>query len=216
MAHGSHHIIPVRTLSIVFGALVALTFITVITSRLDLGPLNVPLALAIAGFKAIVVAAVFMALKYDNPVNMVVVSLGVTFAVIFMAITLSDTALRGALGILPSGHIPFEVETAAHSEPAEEAVPVAPSPPRTGQELYDTYCGTCHSLDGTVLPGPTFQGLGSLRTREEIMQSVLDPDTILVEGFPGLLMLSMLNALNFYTSTSDEELEALVTFIQAQ
>ena len=73
----SHHIIPVRTLAIVFAILVALTIVTVITARMDFGVLNVPLALAIAGSKAVLVAAIFMALKYDNQVNVLILSLGV-------------------------------------------------------------------------------------------------------------------------------------------
>jgi len=98
MAH-SHHIIPLRTLSIVFAALLFLTVITVITARIDLGVLNVPLALTIAGTKAILVVLIFMALKYDNKVNMLAVILGVIFVVVFLVLTLADTEFRGSLGI---------------------------------------------------------------------------------------------------------------------
>ncbi len=98
MAHG-HHIIPLRTLSMVFGALLFLTVITVITAQIDLGLLNIPLALAIAGAKAILVVFVFMALKYDNRVNLLTVVLGVVFVVVFLVLTLADTEFRGSLGI---------------------------------------------------------------------------------------------------------------------
>lgn len=103
MAHGHHHIIPLRTLALVFGALLLLTVITVITAQVDLGILNIPLALAIAGSKAILVIFIFMALKYDNPVNMLTVVLGVVFVVVFLALTLADTEFRGSMGITEPG-----------------------------------------------------------------------------------------------------------------
>ncbi len=222
MAHGSHHIVPIRTLAIVFGVLVALTFITVVLSQVDLGPLNVPLAVAIAGCKAIVVAAVFMALKYDNPVNMVVVSLGIIFAIVFLAITLTDTALRGAFGIQERGYIPFEVEAAVHeldenaAEPAEDISEQDLAPAQTGEEIYSKYCKSCHTLDGSIGAGPTFQGIGQARTREQIVLSIRDPEAELVEGFPSQVMATTLSVLGFNDGVSDAEFAALVTFLEAQ
>lgn len=97
MSHAGHHITPVRSLVIVFGALVFLTVITVISSRWDLGALNVPLALSIAILKATLVVTVFMALRTDTRVNALVLSLGVLFVSIFLIFTLFDTAFRGDL-----------------------------------------------------------------------------------------------------------------------
>ncbi len=114
----AHHIIPVRVLAIVFGVLIALTVITVITARLDLGALNVPLALAIAASKAALVVAVFMALRYDNRVNALVFFIGSIFVLVFLALTLSDTALRGALGMVDAGVIADEVPLSV-SAPSE-------------------------------------------------------------------------------------------------
>ena len=223
MARGSHHIIPVRTLAIVIGVLVALTVVTVVTAQFDLGALNVPLALAIAGTKALVVAAIFMGLKYDNPVNFVVITLGVIFAVVFLTITLSDTAFRGALDIQPRGYIPYEVEDthtgdehATESEVVDTTAVAAPAPARAAVALYEQYCITCHSLDGSALAGPTFEGLGALRSRDEIAESIRDPDATLTEGFPGLVMVATLNAFQFYEGLTDEEFESLVDFVQAQ
>lgn len=94
--HHGHHIVPLKTLSIVFGALVALTIITVLTAKyLDLGVFNVPLALAIAGTKALLVITIFMALKWDNPMNALVFSVGTLFVVVFLVFTLFDTSFRG-------------------------------------------------------------------------------------------------------------------------
>lgn len=101
MAHSSashgHHITPMKTLLGVISALVFLTIITVVTSRIDLGVFNVPLALAIAFTKATLVVMIFMGLKYDNKVNTLVLSIGSIFVVVFLAFTLFDTAFRGDL-----------------------------------------------------------------------------------------------------------------------
>ena len=97
--HHGHHIIPFGLLMKVFGGLVFLTIITVLTAtQLDLGVLNVPLALAIAGTKAALVITFFMALKYDNRVNTLVFVVGCIFVCVFLVFTLFDTAFRGDMG----------------------------------------------------------------------------------------------------------------------
>lgn len=93
-AHG-HHIIPIPTLLKVFGTLVALTAITVGLSPFDLGMFEIPVALGLASAKATLVVMIFMALKYDNPVNMLTFSVGVLFVAVFLIFTLLDTAFRG-------------------------------------------------------------------------------------------------------------------------
>jgi len=102
MAHHGHHITPKKTLILVISALGFLTVLTVATSRLDLGGFNVPLAMAIAGTKAFLVLAFFMALKYDNKVNTLIFSIGLIFAVVFLVFTLFDTAFRGDLSNVDS------------------------------------------------------------------------------------------------------------------
>ncbi|MFO8233737.1 MAG: cytochrome C oxidase subunit IV family protein [Longimonas sp.] len=93
-AHG-HHIIPISTLMTVFIALLALTGITVGLSPFDLGMFEIPVALGLATAKATLVVMIFMALKYDNPVNTLTFSVGVLFVAVFLAFTLLDTAFRG-------------------------------------------------------------------------------------------------------------------------
>ena len=99
--HG-HHIVPLKTLLTVFGGLITLTVITVLTAQIDLGSLNVPLALAIAITKATLVVMFFMALKYDRPVNTLVFSIGILFVLIFLTFTWFDTGFRGDLGNVDS------------------------------------------------------------------------------------------------------------------
>ncbi len=93
-AHG-HHIIPIPTLLKVFAALLVLTGLTVGLSPLNLGAFEIPVALGLASAKATLVVMIFMALKYDNPVNALTFSVGVLFVAIFLTFTLLDTAFRG-------------------------------------------------------------------------------------------------------------------------
>ncbi|MFT5514312.1 MAG: cytochrome c oxidase subunit 4 [Rhodothermales bacterium] len=115
-------------LATVFGSLIFLTIITVATSRLDLGPLNVPLAMLIASVKAALVVGFFMALKYDNRVNALVFAVGILFVVVFLSFTLLDTTLRGDLPNTTKGTI-MEMEAALDdgSDPGS-----APSPDAGG------------------------------------------------------------------------------------
>ncbi|MBO6574929.1 MAG: cytochrome C oxidase subunit IV family protein [Rhodothermales bacterium] len=128
MAHG-HHISSTRLLVTVFGALVFLTIITVITSRMDLGALDVPVALAIASLKAALVVGYFMMLKYDNRVNALVFAVGSLFVVVFLVFTLLDTTTRGDLPNTVEGTIMEEqrdleaLEARAADVPAADAQP---------------------------------------------------------------------------------------------
>lgn len=93
-----HHVLPKDTLFKVFGGLIVLTILTVAVAYVPLGPLNVPVAIAIAAAKASLVVLFFMALKYDNPVNALTFTIGIIMVVVFITFTLFDTAFRGDLG----------------------------------------------------------------------------------------------------------------------
>lgn len=128
--HHGHHIIPIRTLLMVFGALVFLTIVTVATAKgLDLGPLNVPLAIVIAVAKAALVVMFFMALKYDNRVNLLTFTVGTIFVLVFLIFTWFDTGFRGDLGNVDPrtiDDIEREEEALRAREPAPEQLRVAP------------------------------------------------------------------------------------------
>ncbi len=100
--HGAHgeqdpladyhpHVVPVSVLLTVFGILLFLTFITVAVTKVDLGKLNIWVAMAIAVVKAGVVAFYFMHLKYDRPFHGVILIISLGFVAIFIAMTLMDT-----------------------------------------------------------------------------------------------------------------------------
>ena len=219
MPQESHPIVPARVLGAVFGALVALTLVTVVAAQINLGPFNVPLALAIAAAKAILVAAIFMGLRYDNNIFALAGAIGIVVVLVFLALTLSDTALRGSLGIMESGHISLEAPPPQAAEPIDP-LPEAPAeeaPAPDGAAIFTRYlCNTCHSLDGAAGVGPTLQGIGGRQSGEEISASIRESDAIVAEGFPAGVMGATLNAVGFYTKVSDAQFDALVDYLQAQ
>ena len=221
MAHAEehhHHITPKKTLFIVFGVLVVLTVLTAVTAQIDLGSYNVPLALAIAFTKASLVLAIFMALKYDNRVNTLVFSVGAIFVGVFLLITLLDTAMRGSLGLMEAGVIEVPALPSASADHSADHPPdTTTADTLDGAAFFTAYlCNTCHSLDGTPGVGPSLQGLGSRLTREEVVQSLREPDAVIAEGFTPGLMSATLTAIGFADKISDEEFETLVDYLMAQ
>jgi cytochrome c oxidase subunit 4 len=95
--HHGHHITPVKTLVLVFLALVFFTVLTVVLAQFHFGALEVPIALGIALVKASLVVMIFMALKWDNRVNATVLAVGALFVLVFITFTLLDTEFRGDL-----------------------------------------------------------------------------------------------------------------------
>jgi cytochrome c oxidase subunit 4 len=88
--HGTH-VMPPKVLVGVAVALLALTAVTVTSSRIDLGEWNVVVALAIACTKAALVALFFMHLKYENRFQLVVLLAAALFAALFVAFVVFDT-----------------------------------------------------------------------------------------------------------------------------
>ena len=62
--HG--HIVSYRTFIIVWITLLILTAVTVLAAQIDLGPLNIWVALGIASAKSALVVLFFMHMKYEN------------------------------------------------------------------------------------------------------------------------------------------------------
>jgi cytochrome c553 len=94
---------------------------------------------------------------------------------------------------------------------------------RAGKELYETGgdsripCATCHTLDGTDLVGPSFQGLAGragsrisgLSAEEYIRQSILTPGAYIVSGYQ--------NSMNstYAQFFSDEDVDHLIAFLMS-
>lgn len=74
----------------VFLALMVLTAITVASAALDLGWLNTPIALAVAGTKATLVMWIFMELRHAPPLTRLAAVTGVAFLAILLILFLTD------------------------------------------------------------------------------------------------------------------------------
>lgn len=96
------------------------------------------------------------------------------------------------------------------------------TPMELGQKLYaEKACQGCHSLDGSKIIGPTFKGLfgknrdfndGTNQVADEnyLKESILNSNKKIVSGYPKGQMPA------FEGQLSDDELDALITFIKAQ
>ena len=82
----------------IFLTLIVLTIVTVVIARLDLGALNTPVALAIAGLKATLVILFFMGVKYNTPLTKVVAASGFLWLIILFGITMGDYLTRTWIG----------------------------------------------------------------------------------------------------------------------
>ena len=90
--HGLAHVMPLKVLAAVWIALLVLTFVTVAVTWVELGSLNLWIAMAIATLKASLVALYFMHLRYDRPINAIVFVTALCFVMLFVGIALTDTA----------------------------------------------------------------------------------------------------------------------------
>lgn len=75
-------------------ALLVLTLLTYLMARVDLGRLNLVIALAIAATKVSLVALYFMHARYSSRLTRVVIGVGLMWLAIFLSLTLSDYATR--------------------------------------------------------------------------------------------------------------------------
>jgi cytochrome c oxidase subunit 4 len=100
---GLGHIVPVWLLAAVFAALIALTGLTVTAAQIDLGNLNLYIALAIAALKASLVVMFFMHLYWDRPFNSMVFVGCLMFVTLFIGITLTDSKANESSDIRGQG-----------------------------------------------------------------------------------------------------------------
>ena len=89
--HGLAHPMPISVLVNVFIALIVLTIVTVAASYMPFGAFETWVALGIATVKASLVAAYFMHLRYDNPLNAVLFVFGLLFVALFVGLILLDS-----------------------------------------------------------------------------------------------------------------------------
>ena len=88
--HGAH-VTPVPALIGVWLALMVLTAATVAAVYIDLGSVNLWIAMGIASVKATLVALFFMHLWYDRTFNLLVFVVSFLFVTLFVGLALMDT-----------------------------------------------------------------------------------------------------------------------------
>jgi cytochrome c oxidase subunit 4 len=93
----TEHIVTKKQYSLVFGALLLLTFITTAVGMMDLGRLNVVVALVIAVIKATLVVLFFMHIYWSTKLTKVVVVSGIAWLILLLWLTLTDILSRGWL-----------------------------------------------------------------------------------------------------------------------
>lgn len=86
--------LPVRTYATIVSLLFVFTVITVLAAFVEIGPLNTPLALAIAIFKASLVVLFFMHVRYNTPLMWVFAAAGFFWMIIMFALTMQDYVSR--------------------------------------------------------------------------------------------------------------------------
>lgn len=103
----------------------------------------------------------------------------------------------------------------------KERLTSSESPDARGALLYETQgCKACHSLDGTVVVGPSWKNIygseeqlddGSTITVDEvyIRESILDPNAKVVQGFSPNVMPS-----TYRDMLSDQDIEDIISYIE--
>jgi cytochrome c oxidase subunit IV len=91
----SEHVVPLKTNIAVWLALLVLTGVTAGVAFIDLGPFNTIVALVIATCKALLVALIFMHVKYaSEKLTKVVLVAAVFFLMILLGLSLADYTTR--------------------------------------------------------------------------------------------------------------------------
>jgi cytochrome c oxidase subunit 4 len=90
--HGIAHVASMKVLLGTGGALLVLTIVTVLATKVDFGAsINLAVAMAIAVVKATLVVLYFMHLKYDKVFHTVIFVSAILAAALFVGFTLMDT-----------------------------------------------------------------------------------------------------------------------------
>ncbi len=90
-----------RLYFVVIAILLALTWVTVTVSRIDLGAINTLVALSIAGVKAVLVALIFMHLRSSERLTRYVAAASLLWLAILLVLTLADFVSRSWYGPPP-------------------------------------------------------------------------------------------------------------------
>ena len=90
----SEHIVSPKVYAVIFGILMLGTYITVKAAFVDLGRMNIVIALGIATIKATFVVLYFMHARYSPKRTQLVIICSVFWLAIMLALTLTDYTTR--------------------------------------------------------------------------------------------------------------------------
>ena len=93
----TEHIVTKKQYALIFAILMLLTVATTAIGMIDLGRLNVVVALVIATIKALLVVLFFMHIYWSSKLNKLVVVSGVVWLALLLWLTLTDIFSRGWL-----------------------------------------------------------------------------------------------------------------------
>lgn len=85
------HVVPLWMLVAVWAALMVLTYLTVEATRIDLGNLNLVIAMGIATVKAALVVLFFMHMYWETPLNAIIFVSSLLFVALFIILVLYDS-----------------------------------------------------------------------------------------------------------------------------
>jgi cytochrome c oxidase subunit 4 len=94
MENEKHHIVPYRVYILVLIGLLALTFLSIAITEIELGSLSVAGALVFASVKSYFVLKYFMHLKYDKPYIVTMVLFVFAIFVVTIIVTFLDYLFR--------------------------------------------------------------------------------------------------------------------------
>lgn len=99
-----HHVVPIKTYLLIFGALMVGTALTVMVASFNFGKANILVAMTIACIKATLVILFFMHAYYSSKLTKVVIGAGLFWFAILMLLTFADYSVRhdwhGGLGAI--------------------------------------------------------------------------------------------------------------------
>jgi cytochrome c oxidase subunit 2 len=98
--------------------------------------------------------------------------------------------------------------------PAAAAAAAAPSGAAGPALVQQWGCVACHKFDGPEkLVGPSLWDVGARKDANYIRESILEPDAVVVEGFPPGLMKGTLDGQGFYQKLSLQDLNTIVNYL---
>lgn len=97
MSEEKHEPVPYRTFILTWVALLALTVVTVAVAQVDLGALNIWVALSVASVKSTLVLLIFMHLKQESILFKIGLLAMIITLAIFIGLTFTDVLYREVL-----------------------------------------------------------------------------------------------------------------------